>query len=213
MRKNNLILVAILAIFSITVLLLFYKNDNTINVYCCPEEDELKVCIPSEVPDYENLVSAVLYYKIDDNCSFQTLRYQYCGDSIFYSVIGRFNSVKLSNGKYQLNKLETKFVSGLDKSPKIVGVKIDESSTEDNLILIFEVDFKDNSSTIDYTYGLSENEEPIIINKNAQISFGVLDRTSLLKNCDDVRSDNEEPRNFTSGGYECDGEATTEGGG
>ena len=215
MKKQTLSLITILGLLTVIIILIFRTDKLPVtNVYCNSNQpfppDPLcnRVSIPISI---ESANDVMLYYKVDDNCNFQTLLFDatYQLDSLDYypyTNLGRFTGEMLSDGRYQINKLELKSFH-LKDSPrrfKISNFMVAEKSTEDHIFFNIEMSSvvgNEDPDDVDYTYGENSGENPIIINKDALIDFEV---TSF---------DGKQLPFVPGGGYECNGKATTGGNG
>ena len=220
MKNKTISIVAIMSLLLIIILLLFNQRSLSTNV-CCNEHPFCNSdnCSITDLPRIDNENGQIfaddvqLYYKIDNNCDFQTLVFDpYKDESIeknSYTIVGRFTGEHLSDNQYKIKKLETKvyLLDTLDTSRqytyKIENVTFDKGNSDERDIK-FKVFVKNiakdqfKADSIDNIYGNRRNENPIILNNDADISF-------------EVEIQNPRRRK-TSGGYECNGRAITGGG-
>ncbi len=203
---------------------------------CCVKKINVKPCENrGAIPNYKNLVKSILYYKLNDNCNFQTLAFQSCfadetdyNEKIpsenhnSYTVLGRFNGNAVNDSLYRIDSLEVKHFF-LDKDDtinniavsncKIGRVQLSENSKVNDVQIVFDI-IKDDKPTpeneLDYIYGRKKGEKPIIIHRDATISFFVRDSTNhrILEfmGCTDISP--ESAGIGFSGGYECNGKPT-----
>ena len=231
MKNQNISILSIIILF-IIILLLLFTRENSIQI-CCNTASEPPISVENcnkkgvpRVNDRNQLEQddVVLYYKIDDNCNFQTLFLDVYRNSRVsnrrkaFTILGRFNGKSLSNGKYQINTIEMKaYELPFDKEPttkyRISGVKLAEDSSSNNIKILMEM--KDDTNITrddksDYVYGLHDNEKPIILDVNARMNFYIMENIEEKNKNDDDGDGNSRP---TSGGYECNGIAITSGNG
>jgi len=174
--------------------------------------------VPAEKENNNFLVpeDVMTYYKIDDNCNFQTLFLDAYGKTtkIPSAIVGRFTGERLSKTTYTIKKLETKAfkVAAVNatypneiKGYKVVNVELHEESKESNIIFIITIegtaDHNQKKTKVDYIYGNKEGEDSIILKTDAKITFHVKEKTT-------GNSGSSKP----TGGYECDGVAIVSGG-
>jgi hypothetical protein len=213
MNNQISITIAILSLLIIILILLYLlfrrkkgHNNKPCHIKSVPEIQSNYRLLPGEVK---------LYYKIDDNCNFQTLfinPYK-TKEARPFTILGRFTGERISKEEYKIKKIETKVYELLPEyakrdgkldNYKIIGLRQGKSNTRKDLTFIFTF-VEDLNYTpvkeVDYIYGLKSGENAIILKTNANMYFkfeiGNIEEGTISK---------------PSGGYECDGEATTGGG-
>lgn len=207
---------------------------------CCKRINETKTCSKRSVfPNYSNLGKSILYYNIEDHCSFQTLVFQPCfadktkfGEDIpsenhnAYSILGRFNGKSVSDSVYQVDSLEVKhFFLDLDdeingvpvRNYKIGKVQLLNTSHDKEIKIVFDLikgDRPTEDDSLDYTYGRNTLEKPFFIHEDATINFYVRDatRTSVLEFMGCASISPEDAGIAIGGGYECNGRPAYRGG-
>ena len=173
-------------------------------------------CIKQNVPQEDKRSFQVqpedvmFYYKIDDECNFQTLQTNVYIDirngklkKRPFFILGRFASIKSSKeGEYFINKLEAKIYELLvpplrpKKRYKIEKITVSPTSTPADITFKMHL-IEDKNWTpkdkVDYIYGNKPNEPAVLIRSDAKLSF---EDTGLKR---------------PSGGYECNGKVITGG--
>jgi len=198
MKKQTIALVTIIGFFAVIIILLLKNSEhNVTNVYCGESTMQPLNCYKKPVPNKLSADNTMLYYKVDDNCNFQTLVFDASKENA-YSVLGRFTGRKIHKSQYQIDELEViayNLKDGTIGHYMVSDVKIGEM-TENHVefeIEMIERKEKSFNQNPDYIY----HENPIIINSNSMISFDV---------------DFPDEPHFTTGGYECNGKPVTSGG-
>ena len=116
---------ALIAITGLVILLIIMivKDNNVTYVYCGDNNSTkpIEICTKKPIPTSligENSANQVMhYYKIDDNCNFQTLQFDASWEEP-YANLGRFDGEYLPDGSYQINRLEVKSYNFKGKSKK-----------------------------------------------------------------------------------------------
>lgn len=192
MKNQTTVLITIIGFFTlIVVLLLTNKEAHVTNVYCGESTVPPLNCNKQRVPEKLTAHNTMLYYKVDDNCNFQTLVFDASKENNAYAVIGRFEGRQIHRDQYQIDKLEAIAYNLEDGSRghyKVSNVEIKDMNGYD-IEFVVELSERKGASfedRPDYIY----DEEPVIIGRNSMIHF----ETVLVDNPP-----------FISGGYECNG--------
>nr|WP_298923034.1 hypothetical protein [uncultured Allomuricauda sp.] len=210
--KNQIpLLIAVTGLVVLLAILILQDDNQVANVHCssCNEPHTQQVCalvpVPVSLIGDDSSSKVMHYYKIDDNCNFQTLQFD-ASTEYPYANLGRFNGEFLPNGKYRINRMEVKSynLKTDERKYKISQVSLDKESSSDQVkfnIKMVAVEGNEDPNKVDYIYGEDpEDEQPVILNRNASIEFYVMPSV-------------DEELIFTGGGYECNGKGTTGGGG
>lgn len=199
MKKNKIISVAVMGLILIVLVQLFISTKRpNINVYCDNQyHDTCPIgCVRADIPkDSLHPDDVMTYYKINDNCNFQTLAFNIKSEKTRYTILGRFNGKKTRHNLYQIDSLEVKFYNIYDSNNlkyKVGRVEIDEKDLS-KLVVKLIIDNKSGVETeIDYIYGSQEDEKPLKVNNDTNIEFEIvnLDKKTAF---------------VPAGGYECNG--------
>ena len=212
MKKHLNTTLAIIALFIISIILIYQINAQP-EPPCCDKIPVEENCDVMDVPDANadgriDSEKVMTYYKLDDNCNFQTLVFNGYG-SLRYTILGRFTGEILPNNKYKIERLEAKiFELDLPNPPdkkryKITSIKLKKGTKpQDGIVFIITIakdDILTSSTEVDYIYGTHSGENAINLSTSAKMSFEVIES-------------GENGFAFATGGYECDGVAIVSGG-
>lgn len=227
MKNIKIVILTAIAFFIIIIILLFKFNNKTV-INCCDKVEAKEPCKHrSAIPNHENLRNTMLYYNLGDKCNFQTLVFQTCFDRQTrdgvkippekhnaYSILGRFNGEKLNETQSIIYSLEVKHIF-LDQRDNVISYRIGNmevlpESKSDKIQIVFELVKKKGEGEEElYIYGIRDNEKPIIVDRDATISFYVRDsEDGILKSIGCTNISPEIRGRGISGGYECDGKPT-----
>ncbi len=204
MKTNKILFVTIVGLIIIILTQLFLSSNQTcVNIYCdttCKPSNGER-CQKTNVPSNElNPEDIMMYYKIDDNCNFQTLAFNIKNELTRYTILGRFDSKKINDTQYEINKLEVKYYNIFDDEGKEYMVEKVEISKESNINnLVVDLTIKEGSGTdgsIDAAF-IGNLNEPLIVDINSSIHFEI-------KHVDN--------KVVPAGGYECNGKIIGGGG-
>lgn len=214
MKKHLNTTIAIIALFIISIILIYQINTKP-EPPCCDKIPVEENCNVMDVPDANadgriDSEKVMTYYKLDDNCNFQTLVFNGY-DSPGYTILGRFTGEVLPNNRYKIERLEVKIFeldkreSFDEKKYKITNVKLREKTKPEEGVAFIITIAEDNKPTpskeVDYIYGIHSGENAINLSTSANMSFEV-----------EVSGNHGRVGNFATGGYECDGVAIVSGG-